>query len=303
MTRYGGNARAMASTHLVSGPTPLLYGLLGGFGQPLLTFADAAELSTPLLFVQAMVLAAIDWSDSLYALLSGPIPDIDVGANSPHLPPLAILSHIATDGRLAGIMRGSIGYQEVQRILANPTSQAAVVEHILSLDADNTSRTLDQLADLSVLLLCGSHRPGKPAFDFYFSQLPAFIHALAIVLPEIEDEGDRRVLLRGVWALFVLAYITQLRPILDDKLISAYKRPAHFTWVDLLSEFHVGTKMPEGKYLDSQFLRALRSMRELAQRYPAKSDFLLRAAYKLRDEWKCWTGLGHDGAGSLNIRL
>jgi hypothetical protein len=303
MTKFSGNARGTTLSYLVSGPKPLLYGLLGGFGQPLLSLADAFELSTSLLFVQALVLASIDWSDSLYALLTDPVLETEGGDKPQYMSPVAALSRIATDSRLADVMRGAVGYQNVQRVLANPTSRAAVLQYIALVDVANMTRLLEQLAEVSVMLLCGTHRPGKPAFDFYFSQLPAFVQAFGVVLPELEGEAERRLLLRGVWMLFVLVYITQLRPIVDDRLITTFNVPDDANWVGLFSGFHGQSGTLQGKYLDSQFLRALRSIWELAQRSPEREDLFLRAAHKLRDKWQCWTGLGDDGAGSLNIRI
>jgi hypothetical protein len=57
-------------------------------------------------------------------------------------------------------------------------------------------------------------------------------------------------------------------------------------------------------YPDLQFLRALRSLRELSRVYGAVHGRLyIHAAWKLAKQWQGWTGLGGDREAMLNIRL
>jgi hypothetical protein len=60
----------------------------------------------------------------------------------------------------------------------------------------------------------------------------------------------------------------------------------------------------EGKFGDLQFLRLLRSLRELSQVYGVVHGRLyFHAAWKMVRQWQGWTGLGVDREVMLNIRL
>ncbi len=259
------------------------------------------ELQSAILVVESLVLTAVDWNDYVRELLS----HRQLAGQAPEsLGPDAIFARVAYDGRLGGIMKSGPGYHRVSQILSNENARTAVVDYVHRLDIRNLPRLLNQLARSSVLLLCASHKPDRPAFDCYLGNLPTFVYSLRMLLEGFPESPYKSVLVRGVWLLMLLSYITQLRPIIDETLITSIQIPSQdMSWDRLFSEFHSQPETVFGMYRDSQLLRTLRSLRQLGGALGADERFYLQAAWKLKRQWRQWTGLGNDREESLNIRL
>lgn len=98
---------------------------------------------------------------------------------------------------------------------------------------------IDQLSHLSLQLLCCTHRPGQPAFDFYLATPITLVHSVRVLLSGALStsaagarsppaypitaasfvEHHHSTLVRGLWLAIVLTYVTQLRPTLDPALL------------------------------------------------------------------------------------
>ncbi|KAK0611590.1 hypothetical protein B0T14DRAFT_441322 [Immersiella caudata] len=299
LTRFSGSPKALAFSHLLAGDKPLISGLFAGLGRPLVFLGDAMELHSPILLVQSLALCAVDWMDPIHDILT----HLGQGAQaSGFLSPEQILNRVAYDGRLSGIMKSGPGFQGISQVFASPGAKAAVLDYVRQLDCRDAEAIVDQLCALSPIVLCGSHRPGYPAFDFYLSWVPSWVNSLRVLLPSLDDDADKITLLRGVWLLIILAYVTQLRPVLDASLIFSDEALGDCTWEKVLAEFRE-QGISGGKYKDLQLLRTLRSLWSLGRGHDGDRQLNLRAACKIVREWKGWTGLGADREETLNIRL
>jgi hypothetical protein len=298
--KFSGNSAALAMSHLLAGEKPLLYGLFSGLGRPLVFLGDGLELRSPFLVLQALTLSAVDWSDSIHELLSHPRL---MRASNSVLPPDKILTQLAYDGRLCGIMKAGPGFHGVSHLFSNATAKEAVLEYVHMLDCRDIDEVVRQLSSVSVTLVCATHKAGSPAFDFYLGCLPAWVHGLRILLGSVPDEGNRIMLVRGVWLLTLLAYITQLRPVVDLDGLYCGTLVGLGDWDDVFRAVRSKASFDD-RYNDLQLLRALRSFSEFGKQYGGAEDSIyLRAAWKLVTQWKTWTGLGADREESLNIRL
>ncbi|AEO68068.1 uncharacterized protein THITE_2145306 [Thermothielavioides terrestris NRRL 8126] len=300
--RFAGNSKALAISHLFTQDPPLIYGLFSGIGRPLTLLSDGIELRAAILVMQSLTLSAVDWMEPMCELLTRPVL---AAAPPQHLAPEDILNRVAYDGRLSGVMKAGPGFHGVSHVFASATAKAAVVEYVRCLDTRDLPLVLQQLAALSVLLLCATHKPGRPAFDLYLGRLPTCVNSTRVVLESwVEDHSHGVLLVRGLWLLVLLVYVTQLRPAVDGKLlVSPELAQESRGWEAIFDEFR-GQAVPEGKYADVDFLRALRSLRELSAVYGAVHGRLyLHAAWKLVSQWRSWTGLGINREVMLNIRL
>lgn len=300
--RFSGDSKALAVYHLFMGTKPLVYGLISGVGRPLALLSDGIELRAAVLVVESLTLSAVDWMEPMCDLLThsqlgGPIDNL--------LSPEEILGRTAYDGRFSGVMKAGPGFHRVAHIFSNAAAKTAIVEYIQLLDCRDLTRLLQQLSALSVVLLCATHKPGQPAFDFYLGHLPTCINSTRIIFDRLlEESGHRLLLARGVWLLVVLTYITQLRPVIDTSLMATVGvSDGNGGWDAILQEIR-SQSSPEGKYGDPAFLRAIRSLRELEKAYGgAHGTLYLRAALKMASQWQEWTGLGGEREAVLNIRL
>lgn len=305
-----GNSQQLSMSELLSPePKPLLLGLFGGFGQPLLLLSDAIELRSAILVVESLVLAAVDWDSELSDILQHPqLAATERAAGEQGLAPETIVARIAYDGRFSGIMTSGPGIEHVPLVLSNSAARTAVIDYVGQLDLADQAELLDRLSDLSVTMACGTHKRGQPAaFDYYLNVLPGLVQGLRVLLPRFDDDkGHQVVLIRGVWLLMILAYVTQLRPVIDPSLISGFDvAPGESNWDSVFSEFRAGGgETTNEKYLDAQLLRSLRSLYELGRASSgAKEGFYIQAAWKLRSQWHHWIGFGTSKEETLNIRL
>ncbi|KAK0612659.1 hypothetical protein B0T17DRAFT_499357, partial [Bombardia bombarda] len=240
------------------------------------------------LVIESLTLTAVDWTSHIYDLLTHAQL-----AQSAHelLPPGEILGRVSYDGRLSGLMKSGPGYHEVSNIFLNQSARAAVLDYVHKLDCRDIAVVLQQLSDLSVLMLCATHKAGMPAFDFYLGRFPTLVTSLRALVETFSEEGPKIILIRGVWLLMVLAYITQLRPEVNPALVDSVELPeGGNVWLIILKAFD--EKMDSDLWL----LRAMRSLWELgmaSDRNIGDSRYR-KAAWKLLSEWQGWTGRGGE---------
>ncbi|KAK4124604.1 hypothetical protein N657DRAFT_572047 [Parathielavia appendiculata] len=323
--RFAGNTKALALTHIFTGDKPLLQGLFSGIGQPLTLLSDGIELRNSILVMQALTLSAVDWMEPISELLMANNPHTSSTTSAPPrfprrserhlalplLSPEEILHQLAYDGRLSGVIKSGPGFhpQAVSHILSNPAARAAVAEYVDRLDTSDPRLVLSQLAALSTLLTCATHKPGQAAFDVYLSRLPTCVHSALVVMESwVDDAGQRESLVRGLWLVVVLVYVTQLRPVVDGRLlVSKELAEERRGWEEMMEEVRgrvAGLEEGEEGGGDWRFWRMLRSLREFSKVYGVVHGRLyFHAAWKLVGQWQGWTGLGDDREVMLNIRL
>ncbi|KAK4157693.1 hypothetical protein C8A00DRAFT_29378 [Chaetomidium leptoderma] len=318
--RFAGNSKALAISHLFSGDTPLIYGLFSGIGRPLTLLSDGIELRTAILVMESLTLSAVaDFMEPMRELLTpthSPTPTNERRLLSPE----EILHRIAYDGRLSGVMKAGPGFHGVAHIFAHPPARAAVAEYVACLDTrGGPALVLQQLAALSVLLLCATHKPPgggqqPAAFDLYLGRLPTCVNSARVLLVMmlekqwVEEESHKVLLVRALWLVVVLVYITQLRPVIDGTLLVSKELAEERRGWECIFEKGRGGQAglePEGKCShDLSLMRVLRSLRELSKAYGTVHGRLyFHAAWKLANQWREWTGLGRDREVMLNIRL
>lgn len=309
-TRMSGQALAMSLYHLLdpsldqatsskaSSPIPLIYGLFARGGQSLIMLSDALELQTAILVVHSLTVACVTWDKDIYDMMT----IIRYSPPNQCRPPDTIINRIAHDPRFSNIT-------ETRHLMASRLAKTAVVEYVLQLDLQDTATCLTQLSWLSVRMLCATHKKKRPAFSGNLSQLPTVVHSLHVLLSftqdtEPADSDHVSVLIRGVWLLMLICYITQLRPVVDESLISNFPVAEETTWCEVFLGFQQDDFSDRSSpYMDSRFLRALRSIYALGQNAGEEEHKYLQAACKLATQWKAWTGSGGRGEQSLNIRL
>ncbi|VBB81806.1 Putative protein of unknown function [Podospora comata] len=292
--QYNSNSTALALSQLFSGPIPLVYGLFSSLGLPLTFLSDGIELRSAILVAQSLTLSAVDWQPGIYDLLTSsqlarPASEL--------LGPEELLRRVAYDGRFSGVMKGGAGYHNMSQILSNPSARAAVVEYVQQLDCRNLSLLLPQLASLSVLLLTATHKPERPAFDFYLAHLVTAVNSLRVVLSILEEGTQRVVVARGVWLLFVLVYVTQLRPVVDGELLMGMELQEGHDWRGVYDVFCNEGGTGQGRWGNGPWLRVMRTLFELGREFDGEGNggVCLRGAWKMVGYWSGWTGLGGRG--------
>lgn len=294
-----GNYKALVDSQFVGESVHTMYGFFSGFGQAMITLSDAMEAQNSILVVQSLVLSSVDFSNAVYEVLTD--PRFDQPNGTPAAPDV-ILSQIAYDGRFS-LNRSGPGFHHASAVLSNAAAKEAMVDYLHQLDMNDLSSLLQNMSRLSVLMLCAAHKKGSPAFDFHLGRLSTLVYSLRVL---VREGATQRVdwLIRGTWFLMILAYVTQLRPHLDESLVYLFPLSDHQnSWDALFQPLHAKPDRLKGKHADPHFLRALKSIYALGLSTETEDSLYFQAACKLNSEWQSWTGLGKAKEASLNIRL
>lgn len=305
--KYGGYTRSLAIYHIFSGldsgSEPLLYGFFSGVGRPLSLLADGIELQATILVMESLTLSAVNWMERFGDLLTAPeTPE----ASTNYLSPEDILGRAGHDGRFSGVMKTGPGFHGLSHVFLHPGAKTAIMEYMQCLDTRDLWLLVQQISAVSVLLLSATHKPKQPAFDMYLARLPTCVYSTRVILQNwVADKEQQLLLVRGLWLLVVLTYVTQLRPIIDGKLMVSEELGCEdASWEVVFGELESGAGGVKDEIEDVDLLRALRSLRELSKVYEGVHGKLyLHAAWKLMKQWAGWTGRGVDREAVLNIRL
>ncbi|MCJ1320530.1 hypothetical protein MMC15_005870 [Xylographa vitiligo] len=157
------------------------------------------------------------------------------------------------------------------------------MEYLFMLDLSSQEMLLSDLAEVAVLFECCGHKPDEPAHDFYLNHALTFVYSLHILLPVFGAEENASILIRSVWLLMILSYVTQQRPLLQGYIVEDLTIPTSTTWQHICSEVTSGEAL-HGKFLDPHFLRAVRNLKELGKRNTHQENFYRKAAVKLKME-------------------
>ncbi|KAL7928196.1 hypothetical protein V8C35DRAFT_326143 [Trichoderma chlorosporum] len=162
-----------------------LPGFVGGYGHPLIMFADSVELGSSTLAFDALALTATDWSP-LADLIMMDLPMPKNFSNSL----MDILDKIRIDPSFTGVVSGS-GIEHIADILQNGPAMAAVIKYLSIGDAylsrpEFNLQVTREMVEIALSLLVCTHAPGMPAFDFYLSHNLTFVNSLRILLPVFE---------------------------------------------------------------------------------------------------------------------
>ncbi|KAK0673600.1 hypothetical protein QBC41DRAFT_352497 [Cercophora samala] len=292
--QYNSNSTALALSQLFSGPKPLVYGLFSSLGLPLTFLSDGIELRSAILVAQSLTISAVDWQNGIFELLTSsqlarPASEL--------LGPEELLRRVAYDGRFSGVMKGGAGWGGVGQVLGNGGVRGAVVEYIQQLDCRNLSLLLPQLASLSVLLLTATHKPATPAFDFYLAHLVTAVNSLRVILSILDQGTHRIVVVRGVWLLFVLVYITQLRPVVDPELLMGIELQEGHDWQGVYEMFCTEGATGQGRWGNGPFLRVMRTLFELGREYDGENGGVC-----LRGAWKMGWGVEYQTLRGEGVR-
>lgn len=269
-------------------PGPLLYGLLLGMGRPLTFLSDGLELGSSVLVVQGLTLCACGWLEPVAELLNHP----ELVAQDPRVfaSPEALLDRVARDERFSAIARPGSGFSRVQHILVSEPAKEALLEYVREFDCRDPRRSLQELAILSVLLFCATHEPGRPAYNVYLGQLPTHINSTRVIFDSIliEHKAYQFALLRVVWLIMIVTYVTQQTPAIKKDLVGHLNTP--MDWQIIMGTLRTRHANSDGNSTDYRLLRAVRSMEQLSKAYmPVHGFVYANAAFKLVNEWQRWT--------------
>lgn len=133
---------------------------------------------------------------------------------------------------------------------------------------------------LAVLLLCTTHTPGKPKYDFFIVHLLTLSHAIRTLLPVVPKKYALP-LCKSHWLFMVIVYIIEFRPEIRPSLIEDVDLKGR-GWDDVIKKC---LKMDKKEV---HYIKAVRALRDAARLWKEDDKFFLKAAVKFTWEFEDW---------------
>ncbi|KAF2467511.1 uncharacterized protein BDR25DRAFT_266949 [Lindgomyces ingoldianus] len=270
--------KLLLDEYLYEGKEPLINGLVSGLGHPLIHLGYAYELNSRTVAIEALALGTCFYSP-LHKYLDNPSYTKPSTWHSASL--IGILQRVRDDKRFDGLYDHRSG--DISKVLEK--REEAFLEYWNTWDLSNPKEQFEESQKTAVALFVGTDLPEKAKFDFFLVHLLTSSHAVRILLPLVP--AKYHINLVRQWWLFTLAvYIAQVRPEIKLDMISDYDLKGR-SW-----NFVVDKALRSAHSVDAHFVKALRSMKVAAETWGDDSQFYVKAAVKVADEFEHWGGFG-----------
>ncbi|RDW71440.1 hypothetical protein BP6252_08003 [Coleophoma cylindrospora] len=271
---FGYKWQAVVKEYLFSGKQPLINGLIGGLGHPLIHLGYAYELSNRELAMEALGMAS-----TAYNFLHKYIDDVSYTKPSSYstTSPLEILQKVSSDARFDGLFKHK-GAGNMESLFDN--HESLVLEHWNAWTIVEPNKQFQESQEAAVALLVNTVEVGTHAYDFFMVHILTTSHAVRVLLPLIPKRFHIS-LVRQWWLLTLGVYISQLRP----KISQDIEQKPDKSWK------YVEDKAVNGPWsTDSHYVKALRAMKEAAFTWGDVHERYLAAAVRFSNDFEGWTG-------------
>ncbi|KAL1859832.1 hypothetical protein VTK73DRAFT_7433 [Phialemonium thermophilum] len=267
--------------YMFHGKNPLVNGLIGGLGHPLIHLGYAYEMNNKEIAIEALALAATQ-----YNFLHKYIDDPSYTQPSPigHASPAELLDKLSADSRFDGLFTEP-GFKNIQP--AFERHEALLLEYWnawrpdLAAAAGDATKQFEQSQEAAAALLVATVPPGTHAYNFFFVHALTTSHAVRILLPVLPPQF-RFGLVRAWWLLVLAVYVAELRPRIDPDYVSldvGGKTWAYVVERGLNSEWAT----------DAHYVKAIRALKEAANTWGDVHERYLASAVRFVDDFRGWT--------------
>lgn len=282
LVKHGYNWRSLLDEFMLSGKEPLINNLIAGLAHPLIHLGYAHELSSRTVAMEALGLAACFYND-WHVYLDD--PKYTKPASHPSDSLFTILDRVASDPKFDGKFDHQ-GPDNIETILADEGLASAALEYWNSWDLQKPTEQFLESQKLAVALVVAAQTEhNAKGYDFFAVHLLTSSHAVRTLLPLLPSK-HQVPLMRQWWLFTLLVYIAQMRPKINIDKIKLVELEGR-DWK------HVSQLAVKGEYrTDAHFVKALRSMHEASKIAGDPSQFYLKAAVKMGEEFDGWGGFG-----------
>ncbi|KAH7359023.1 hypothetical protein B0T11DRAFT_285592 [Plectosphaerella cucumerina] len=266
--------RKVTNHFLFTGKEPLINGVFGGLGHPLIHLGYAYEMNSKDIAMEALTLTAVQYN-YLHKYLD------DKNFTKPSAwrstSPLEILDKVANDKRFDRLFEEP-GFSNVDKLFEK--HEDLVMEYWNAWDVKDPIKQFEKSQEAAVALLVATVKPGTHAYSFFIVHLLTTSHAIRILLPFIPAKFHVP-LVRGWWLLALAVYIAHLRPQVDPDNVDSDLKGRSWTWVEsqAINSVHA---------TDAHYVKAIRAIKEAARTWGDVHDRYLAAAVTFADNFHGW---------------
>lgn len=253
---------------------PLVNGLIGGLGHPLIHLGYAYEMDSKEIAMEALALAATQYN-FLHKYLDE--DKYTKPSSFSSTSPLELFETARGDKRFDGLFKEK-GFENIEPLFEK--HEDLIMEYWNAWSLTDPVKQFQDSQEAAATLLVASVPPGAHSYNFFIVHVLTTSHAVRILLPFIPAKYHVP-LVRQWWLLALAVYIAELRPNLDPDYIPA--EPVGKTWD------YVQKQAVEGRWAtDSHFVKAVRAMKEAARTWGDVHDRYLGMAVRFVDDFEGW---------------
>ncbi|KAF2730190.1 hypothetical protein EJ04DRAFT_527144 [Polyplosphaeria fusca] len=289
--------KSLLHEYLYEGDEPLINNMISGLGHSLIHLGYAYELNSRTVAIEALAIGSC-FHNGLHKYLDDPSYTKPSPKQSSSL--LEILEQVKNDKRFDGLYDHQNG--DMSKIFEK--QEGAFLEYWNAWDLSDPKEQFKESQKTATAVLMATPGATHADYDFFFVHLLTTSHAVRILLPLVPAKYHIS-LVRQWWLLTLAVYISQTRPDIELGRIEKYDLKGQ-DW-----KFVVNKALASPRSLDAHFVKALRAMKVASETWGDASQFYLKSAVKLADEFEDWGGFGpeddvvlyHPGQSSNQLNI
>ncbi|RKU40858.1 hypothetical protein DL546_003511 [Coniochaeta pulveracea] len=209
---YGYDWKKVVERFMFQGDQPLVNGLIGGLGHPLIHLGYAYEFNNREVGMEALSLACCQ-----YNFLHKYLDDATYTKPAPFssTSPRELLDKLADDKRLDGLFQEP-GFANIEPLFEK--HESIVLEYWNAWSLNNPVEQFRESQEAAVALLVSTVAPGTHAYNFFVCHILTTSHAVRVLLPLIPAKFHLS-LVRQWWLLVLAVYVAELRPKIDPDYV------------------------------------------------------------------------------------
>ncbi|KAK0656817.1 hypothetical protein B0T16DRAFT_400293 [Cercophora newfieldiana] len=272
--KHAYNWKKLVEEYMFGGEEPLVNGLIGGLGHPLIHLGYAFEFDSREIAIEALGLASVQ-----YNFLHKYTDDPSYTKKSPFssTSPTELLEKLANDDRFNGIFKEP-GFDNIEPLFQN--HESLVLEYWNAWELADPVKQFQESQEAAVALLVATVPPGTHSYNFFTCHVLTTSHAVRILLPFLPVKFHLS-LVRQWWLLTLAVYIAELRPKVDPDYVPSDLKGKGWKYVEhevLTNEWRT----------DAHFVKAIRAMKSASQTWGDVHERYLAAAVRFVDDFKGW---------------
>ncbi|TDZ32604.1 Questin oxidase [Colletotrichum spinosum] len=266
--------KKVVKQYMFEGREPLINGLIGGLGHPLIHLGYAYEIDNKEVAIEALGLTATN-----YNYLHKFIDDKKYTKPSPFSSKsiFDLVNRLANDKRFDELFTEP-DLENLDVLFLE--HEDLVLEYWNAWTITDPVKQFQESQELAVALLVATVAPGTHAYNFFNVHLLTTSHAIRILIPFIPTKFH--ISLVRQWWLFTLGvYIALMRPKIDPDNVQSDLKGRHWGYVE-----HEALNSQWAK--DAHYVKAIRAMKEAATTWGDVHERYLASALTFADNYRGW---------------
>ncbi|KAJ5572816.1 hypothetical protein N7450_009800 [Penicillium hetheringtonii] len=278
LVRFGYDWKQVVEEYLFSGKEPVFNSIIADLGHPLIHLAYAYEMSSREVAMEALGLASTCYNN-IHNYLDDPVPN-KIEASYHATSVFEIFDKVRADKQLDGLFVNPEDHN-IEKLFSS--REGVLLNHWNAWTLENPIEQFRESQVLAAALLVSTHKDQSEKYDFFLVHVLTTSHAVRVLLPMIPAKFQVP-LVRQWWLVTLAVFIAQLRPEMPlERILEFDLNGRDWEWA--------AEQAVKGEHsTEAHYVKAIRSLREMATTWGDHDNFYLKAAVKFAEEFSGWGG-------------